>query len=367
MHFFRFNILIFFISLCLSQLFDNKKIQLQKSHSLKNESLKESNQTFNSKTKNNLFSELATDELIKTINAENNTCNDLTNLNKTISFYILVVDEEDFEYERTYLENANSIDSLLGYLYLSDGSEDMYLKHHNKQKNNKIGQLIKIDSIDYSRYTLVSEKKLDKNNSTELVYQNEFLENKLKNSNILNKILIFVIIMTLIILFFEIVRQKKLKTKYKTKLENLLVQTKENKKTRGIEQTLRHNKLDDSIGIDRSVVASILEKLEDFEDKEHYTKKNITAAKLAKELGTNSNYLGRIIKHHYNTSFRNYINDLRINLVQQKLRNDKNFLNYTVVAIAKEVGFKNSETFAKAFKSKTKLYPSDFIDKLRIK
>ena len=48
----------------------------------------------------------------------------------------------------------------------------------------------------------------------------------------------------------------------------------------------------------------------------------------------------------------------------EKLKTDKAYSNYTIKAIAKEVGFNTPNAFSKAFKKNTGKYPSEYIKEL---
>ena len=112
------------------------------------------------------------------------------------------------------------------------------------------------------------------------------------------------------------------------------------------------------------MVLSIIERLDSFESECNFTKKNLTLNKLAKTFNTNTAYLSKVINHYKNESFSSYLNNLRIEYAIQELKNNGIFRNYTIAAIAKEIGFNNPESFSKAFYKKTGIYPSYFIKQL---
>ena len=85
---------------------------------------------------------------------------------------------------------------------------------------------------------------------------------------------------------------------------------------------------------------------------------------LAKELNTNSTYLSKIINVYKEKNFSNYLHDLRIGYAIERLRDDEKFRLYSIKGISEEMGFKTSESFAKAFHKKTGIYPSAFIKTL---
>ncbi|WP_298514004.1 helix-turn-helix domain-containing protein [uncultured Kordia sp.] len=110
--------------------------------------------------------------------------------------------------------------------------------------------------------------------------------------------------------------------------------------------------------------ARLLKKLENFETKELYLSKNSSLNEVAKKLKTNTSYLSKLVNAHKGKSFSAYITDLRINYAIRRLKEDKKFRSYTIDSIAREIGFNRSESFSKAFKNKTGLYPSYYIKNL---
>ena len=116
--------------------------------------------------------------------------------------------------------------------------------------------------------------------------------------------------------------------------------------------------------ISKDIIDLILSRLNDFEDNHDYIDNEITLNSLSKSIGTNSNYLSKVINFYKDKNFSNYISDLRIDYCVNKLKNDLTFRKYGIKAIAFEVGFNNTESFSKAFYKKTGIYPSYFINNL---
>ncbi|MEM6687458.1 MAG: helix-turn-helix domain-containing protein, partial [Bacteroidota bacterium] len=108
----------------------------------------------------------------------------------------------------------------------------------------------------------------------------------------------------------------------------------------------------------------ILTKLQAFEDKELFLSNESTLVEVAKKLQTNTTYLSKVINTCKEKSFTAYITDLRVDYAIERLSVDRKFRSFTIGAIAQEIGFKRSESFSKAFKVKTGLYPSYFIKEL---
>ena len=110
--------------------------------------------------------------------------------------------------------------------------------------------------------------------------------------------------------------------------------------------------------------ARLLKKLKNFEEKELYLSRNSSLNEVAKKLKTNTSYLSKLVNTQKGKSFTAYITDLRVNYAIKRLKNDKKFRSYTIDSIAQEIGFNRSESFSRAFKNKTGLYPSYFIKNL---
>jgi AraC-like DNA-binding protein len=108
----------------------------------------------------------------------------------------------------------------------------------------------------------------------------------------------------------------------------------------------------------------ILKALEAFEEKGLYLRQDCTLGYVAKKLKTNTSYLSNVINTYKEKSFKSYLSELRINAALIQLKNDDRLRSYTINAIAEEFGFKRSETFSRAFKAQTDIYPSVYIKNL---
>lgn len=116
--------------------------------------------------------------------------------------------------------------------------------------------------------------------------------------------------------------------------------------------------------LDTVTVHYILKHLEAFENEQGFLTPNISLYQLAKKLQTNTKYLSRVINSYKLKSFRNYINDLRIEYTLDRLKGKSRYKKYTVKAMAKEVGFSTTEAFSKAFRKKTGTTVSDFLESI---
>ena len=116
--------------------------------------------------------------------------------------------------------------------------------------------------------------------------------------------------------------------------------------------------------VSEEITREILFKLKEFEMDKGYLDKDLDLSSLAKSLGTNHSYLSRVINQVKEKSFKNYLNDLRIEYAYVDLQTNPKKRRYTIEAIAREVGFKSAESFSKKFRQRFEMYPSVFLRKL---
>ncbi|QIK55187.1 AraC family transcriptional regulator [Dysgonomonas sp. HDW5B] len=88
-----------------------------------------------------------------------------------------------------------------------------------------------------------------------------------------------------------------------------------------------------------------------------YTDSAISRESLAKELGTNRQYIIDAISNNANMSFNEFINNFRIDYARDLLLNEDNIL---IKEVYTEAGFKNRNTFSQLFKEKFGMSPSEF-------
>lgn len=105
----------------------------------------------------------------------------------------------------------------------------------------------------------------------------------------------------------------------------------------------------------------LLVKLHDFENKQLYLERKVSLSYVASEIETNTKYLSYIIKKHREKDFNEYINDLRINYIVQKITNDPVYRQYKINTLAEEAGFSSHSKFASVFKATLGISPSEFI------
>ncbi len=86
---------------------------------------------------------------------------------------------------------------------------------------------------------------------------------------------------------------------------------------------------------------------------------NISLDTIANELNLSSGHLSKVINTELGISFKDYLNNLRIDEAKLYLK-DPEFANYTLAAIGLEAGFNSKSAFNASFKKITDLTPSQY-------
>lgn len=92
-------------------------------------------------------------------------------------------------------------------------------------------------------------------------------------------------------------------------------------------------------------------------DEKLYLNPNLDLNFLSKKLNFSVSYISKQISNSSVSSFKNYINGLRLQEAKIMLK-DKHYSNYTIVAIAYECGFNSKSAFYNAFKKQYSITPS---------
>ncbi|MFK7748824.1 MAG: helix-turn-helix domain-containing protein [Kordia sp.] len=185
---------------------------------------------------------------------------------------------------------------------------------------------------------------------------NKALNQKDKSYSLLMRISFIILCIFIIVLISFYIKQKQIKKRFQEFVQQHEQAIKLPKETISIakEDVTK-------IGIAEDIIDQILATLEDFEVKKRFIRPDITLPSLSKGFKTNSAYLSKVVNTYKGKKFAEYLNDLRVEYAIEQIRTDKNYRLYTIKAIALEVGFNNSQSFARAFKRKTGIKPSDFI------
>lgn len=232
---------------------------------------------------------------------------------------------------------------------------DVYRQERNKTK------LVELLStwIDYERqfqeeYNKVERIINQKYEIPDLERQKQDLLEEItvtQRKSMIKSVVIFLSTGTLLILGVLFLRKSKNKTQVnkEKKKEDVIIKSKSETSRNIISEELR---------------TEILDKLLYFECQKLFLKNNLTLIKVAKKLNTNSTYLSKVINTEKKKNFTNYINDLRIAYCVEQINENEVFKQYSVRAMAKEVGFNNIQSFVKAFSKKMNCNPANYLNRV---
>jgi len=246
--------------------------------------------------------------------------------------------EKTYDYLYKYYKKDNSLKKQLLYL-----NKLLDIKEFKLREKNEINKTF---SKEYDIPNLMSEKK-------KII---EKLENEVNESRKIK--IVYIVLVTLLVILIGY--QNKRKRTYKKRFLSLVNQEKSLKN-----QPKETLKSDNKNEISTEIVTSILKQLKSFEKNKEFINTDTSLQSLADKFETNTSYLSKVINQYKNTSFSNYINELRIEYTVEKLKKDTLWRKYTIKAIAAEVGFKSPEAFSKAFYKFTGIKPSYFIKELK--
>lgn len=230
-----------------------------------------------------------------------------------------------------------------------------YYKQNNDTKNQLIytQRLLEVDKVLNQNYRHL-QTNIIKDYYTPLLISKK-VESENKNSRKIIYTITLLLTLSIAGLLYYYFRQKRYKRKF-----NLLIQSNNQSNPKSKEQK---NHLQE-LKISKDVIENIINGLQTFEKEKRFLNSNYTLTSLAKELNTNSSYLSKVINVMKHKNFSTYLSDLRIEYVIEEIKSNYQFRLYSIKAIAEEIGFKNTESFSKAFHKKTGIYPSFFIKEI---
>ncbi len=219
-----------------------------------------------------------------------------------------------------------------------------------------INRLLEADKLLNENYKYLSDRIHKEYDTRELLNEKLEIEKSLASTKLAYILSISILLPVIAALVYWNIRTKKRNRK---KYEELRDRKKEepNPKQRKAE--------DGTLDINPEVVASVLKQLDKFEKNEKFLKPDLTQAKLANMFGSNTKYVSMIIWHYRNKKSTDYVNDLRIDYIIERLKTDSRLRNYTNKALAEEAGFSTTQHFTRAFAAKEDISPSYFIDQLK--
>ncbi len=280
-------------------------------------------------------------------------------------------DETDKKDEaKKYYQKIDSVYQSSGIV--SSEVRDAYnalVQHYKYKKDTKnqllyIEKLLQFDSILQQDYKELNDILVKQYDTPELLAEKERLVQAATSKNSTYSTYIIVLIVSVLLFVGLFAYQYYRRSLYQKRFEVLTRKDGTEVITKEERPKEKEITTAEDIGISSAIVEEVLSKLQDFEDKKGFASAKITLTQLSSTLGTNNKYLSKIINVYKEKSFSQYINDLRIDYIVERLQEDKKLRNYTIKAIARETGFNTAEVFSKAFYGKHGIYPSYFIKKL---
>lgn len=225
-------------------------------------------------------------------------------------------------------------------------------------KNKEIDSAYKYSELTIKELNLLSKSK---NETSKSHYLYDFENSKELNNLILSKekkkgsffisILSISLTVLLIIFYFFYKRSKKIKSAF-SKVKNKI--------------EIDNNKQKTAYHLDDELHQEIVDGFEELKKNKEYLTVDFSIQKFAKELNTNTSYISYIVNKEKNKTFKQYITDLRIEYLIEKLKEDPKYRKYTIKYLAKEIGYTNASAFTRAFKKHQGITPSDFMKSLDI-
>ncbi len=108
----------------------------------------------------------------------------------------------------------------------------------------------------------------------------------------------------------------------------------------------------------------LLARFAEFEKSGLFLENGFSLSSLATHLDTNTKYISYLIRKYKESDYNGYVNELRINFAIKMLKENPQWRQYKISALASESGFSSHSQFAAVFKQQTGLPPSAFIKHL---
>lgn len=279
---------------------------------------------------------------------------------------LIYYEKKDYNSALHYLKKVDSLHYIHNSLGLSEYVDSNFkqAKIYNELNDYKM-------SLKFSKVFLANRDKINQLKSDNILEVNKKL-NSIEIKNEIKKIIednnrkiviynifIYTFILIFILLIALVINRFYTKKRFQEKIEKLM---KEYEVSNFIDQSLK-SEAATTINIDNEY--EILENFKILIEKKEYLKPDFTQQSVAKKIKTNTTYLSNIVNKHYQKSFSNYLNELRINFVINEIITNSRYREYTTQAIAESAGFKNADSFTTSFKKKTGVTPFQFINEIK--
>lgn len=270
---------------------------------------------------------------------------------KAIS-YLNKVDEA-FKKEKFMKEDLLEAYNLLAQYYEAKGNPTEQLKYLTGLLEAETFVSNKFKYLAVNMHRQYDLKKIVE--ETEELKRHLFFRNKM---DIIFGIIFLLVTATFTYIFCKQYQRRKIR---KQRFKNLVSQ--KIKKSQPVE--VKEKIIDGEQIIKPEIISAVSKKLEKFEESDLYLDKDFNLSKMAAFVDCNTRYTSRIISETRNKKYIEYVDDLRIEFIIEKLKNDSKYRNYTIKALTEEAGFKSPQKFKEAFTKATDLTPLYFIKELK--
>lgn len=248
-----------------------------------------------------------------------------------------------------------------GYIRPDTRESYEFLIDYCKEKDDLAGhayfirQLLTVDRFLDNNYKYLSKRIYREYDAKKLVAAKKEVEDHLKFLVIISVFFICTIIILIGLVFYLVNRL----TLNKRKFTAIIAKRDRLKSATDLQKT------DDSLDINPEIIRAIQRHLDAFESQKKFLRKNIKLTTMAKMFDSNIVYVSKVILHYKQKKSVNYVNDLRIDYIVEKIRESNKFRNYTNNALATEAGFKTAQHFTTAFVKRMGHSPTTYINTLK--
>ena len=222
-----------------------------------------------------------------------------------------------------------------------------------------IKRLMAADRVMEKNFKYLSAKIHKEYDTQELREAKEAAERSMRKERNM-KILAYIVIVLLLVLVAYLTVKFFEKRSYRKKYKEYL-----SKKTKPKAVYSREVANPVPLDIRPEVINAILDKMEKFEQEHGYLEKGLKQEKLATIFESNPKYISKVINYHRNKKSNEYINDLRIDYILERLENERIYRLYDIQSLGEEAGFSTTQHFTRAFLARTGMAASFFLKKLK--
>ncbi|PIF46449.1 AraC-like DNA-binding protein [Chryseobacterium sp. 52] len=222
----------------------------------------------------------------------------------------------------------------------------------------------------------IKQKQILKAHAEKVIIQEQSTQDvELKETRISVIVILTISILAIALIFFYNRRRKRqikvrfekiIQTIQNEKLSHQPIEFKNDENSGSIinEDVGKHTGSKENMIMSEEREKSLLEKIKEFERGSMFTEKNFTMAQMASALESNAKYINYVLQKYRGKTFSDYINELRIKFIVDKLISNPEYLSYKINYLSDISGFSSHSRFTYIFKKELNISPSEFISQL---